>query len=1815
MRERLRNRVAPIRLALLALAAAAALISLPSTSQVTLLTLATPLSSTTSATYADQPITAVQSAPPQLMLTISRDQQLQYKAYNDYSDLDNDGSLETTYKHSINYYGYFDSFKCYDYDTTNGRFNPASISSTKYCSGNWSGNFLNWVSTTRLDAMRKLLYGGKRFIDTSSLTVLERSQLTSDAHSYAKYYNGADINQLTPFTTISNTPATTTSTTTANLTLGYRNFSVANGTLGAVLAAGDQIKLTKTSDPTRVMYGFVADQTGRSAADRATDCAAGAVASATPAPPNVGTSTTSFTVCVYNTGTAGVNESINNWTLTNLSSAGISFCNVTYSGTSGTDQYSQTTTRPPLLRVARGNFELWGANEGRQCYWHEEEGGPVYFGGVPGVSNPVGVNGNRAAHLGLGAAGFSPRKGTAVASLKHALGSGSNAGASNTADGEFIVRVAACVSGMEGQERCKQYPTLTSIKKPIGLMQVYGDDNRINFGLVTPSYTKNISGGVLRKAISSLNNEINVGTTGVFTGSSGVISSIDNLKMYGYNYSSRGYTGTGAPDDSCTARLLGLVHTGGSNTTGSSQSEGNCSTWGNPIGEAYLESLRMLANKAPNSGFTYTSAGSKDATIGLQLATNVDPLTSANYCANLNVLAFNASVSSYDDDQLNNLSDLGSTQTAKQLTKTIGDLESITGNNFFVGNVTGAPSSSANSCVAKTVTDLGDVTGICPEAPSLLGTYQIAGAAYYAHSNRIRSDITVPSGDTSSLKVTTYGISLATNTPQIVVPVPNSSRKVTLIPALRVNLTDNNPPPIGPGAIVDFRVINQNIAAGTGSFYVNWENSTQGSDYDQDMWGVISYAINTATNSVAVTTVANSLSAGTSISFGYIINGTTQDGLHFHSGGLGNNGGTPSASYVDPTNITVTPTTNLNSSGGCSDCRLNTSSTATYVLGNTQASLLKDPLFYAAKYGGFVDSNGNGRPDLQSEWDSKLADGSPGSDGLPDTYFYVSNPNALEDALRRAFDAILAKTASGTAAAVVSNAREGQGAVYQALYEPAHTDDSGRKATWIGTLQALFIDKLGRLREDDGDKILEETDYAADPVVEAFFDPADRVTKLRRYSGDPAANNFSILPLTSLRTLWNARDQLMNLSDPANQRTYSAVASTRRYIFTNVDQNLNGTVDSGDIVDFAATSFGSTKFGLLNVGTQTDATNLVSYIRGSEVNGMRPRSLDYNSDGTIDVMRLGDIAQSTPTPVGPPSELFNLLYNDTTYAAYAARHQQRRTVVYVGANDGMLHAFNGGFFDNQAKQFRTSLNSETAHPLGAELWAYVPYNLLPHLRWLTENNYGHVYYMDGKPRVFDARIFTPESACGSAGAPTPTASGCLHPFGWGTVMVTGMRFGGGPLDLNSKIAGVVQPGFGGFTNVPNTLKFRSAYVVMDITNPEAPPTVLAELTDTNERLGFTTSLPTVVAFNQRDANSATNTTTTGSATVTDKWYLSFGTGPNDKGTGLSTQTAGVYLYDLKNRAFVSGYTPKSLDAASANSFTGDMLSTDWNFDFVYDALYFGTAGGTAAAPTGRLYKINTNGNSDPTTWGSPEILLNPGAPITAAPTPTLDDGDRRWLYAGTGRFYVQADKSTSAQQTLFGVIDDPSATPAVPPNAAVNYANLVDTTNATVTTSGAVSGVTTPSAVVTESALGALAVTQKGWKYLLTRNNPSERIVTRTSLLGNILFGAAFTPSPTLCEGDGTSRLLGLLFTTGAPSSAIRTFGTNAAGQVNASLDLGQGIAAGVTLHQGTVTNVNDGTITAVIQNSNAALVNTKPKVSVGIKSGEIDWRDSRRSR
>lgn len=1753
---------------------------------------------------------------PLVMLNSSRDHQLSYKAYNDYADLDADGVPETTYTDTITYYGYFDSTKCYTYSSN--RFVPAGTATGAnghYCSGQWSGNFLNWGTMTRMDTVRKLLYGGLRSTDTATLTVLERQYLPTDAHAFAKFYNGSDIASLTPFSGISTTPPTATSTT----SIAIPSSSISH-TFTTTLSAsvGDQIKVFNTgNESTRWMIGGV-------------------------------TSTGTGTITIQiPTGSYAGSGTYASWTLRNLSKTGISLCNLTTGSSSGVNQYSDTNTNPPLIRVASGNFALWGANERWQCYWSGEKSNTQ-----SGFTDGFRSNGNKAYFSGINASGENPSQTT------HGLGTGS-------AQGEYIARVEVCKAGEIGAEKCKLYG---STYKPIGLLQVYGDTNQINFGLMTGSYAKNISGGVLRKNVSSFTNEVN-STNGTFiSGVNGIVHNFNKFRLYGYNYSDGTYIGR----DSCTYQQTGLVLSGGSTSQGSPANQGNCSTWGNPMSESYLESLRYFAGKNRTSAYTY-GTGSKDSTLGLTVATWSDPLNATNYCAQLNVLNFNASVSSYDGDQVGGTSDI-CPSTAAALTNAVGTHEGINASSWFIGS---NGTTSNELCTSKPIgAGFGAFSGLCPEAPTQQGTYLVSGLAHYANTNRIRSDLTVPGSRQNSrdLKVTTYGIALATNVPKIDVRV--GTNKVTILPAYRLDVSSNGSGPFGGGTLVDFKIIEQTPTYG--KYYVNWEDSEMGGDYDQDMWGIIEYTV--SGNTITVTTNAVSASTANGQGFGYIISGTDRDGAHFHSGIY-------NFDFTDPTGVL-----------GCNNCIVSNPPTSfTYTASGTTSGLLEDPLWYAAKWGGFIDDNNDKLPQT-SEWDqTNNRTGNDGSDGLPDNYFYASNPLQLESALNRVFLSILKRTSSGTAAAVVSNNVSGVGALYQAFYEPLRQDTAGNKVSWIGTVQALWLDSYGYLREDDGDAVLEG--YNTDPVIQLYYDETENKTRVRRYystkedefapyymkgtvtafdaaTGDvtfavdeisgpvgsgpfnnwtvynlstgktgtssssttlpavttpadsknvtvsPASSWFSVgnkimvahfetttIALESVNTLWNARKQLSLITNTDTQRVFGSSASSGRFIKTWIDANRDHVVNADEFVSLEESSITASNFGYLNVATETEAKNIVNYIRGKEISGYRNRTIDYDGNGSTEVIRLGDVVNSTPTIVGAPQEGFDLLYRDDSYAAFKKQYAKRRQVLYAGGNDGLVHAFNGGFYNSASQSFLTSgthhdgVTPATPHPLGSEIWAYAPMNLLPHLKWLKDNAYPHVYYMDGKPKVFDAKIFPKDSD--HPGLDTDSK-------GWGTILVVGMRLGGSPVTVDTEADGLTAD-----LTPEDNREFRSAYVIMDITNPEAEPRLLAEIQVPDR--SFSTSYPAVMALKDKNAASDAN-----------KWFLTFGSGPDVLATAASNTTAKIYLFDLdelkypgssENLTFPTGCTRQAVgtngnmrilacDTGVANSFVGDPMIVDWELDYKADNLYFGIVGDKNAT-SGRLMRLDTNSNSSPASWTAPATVINTSQPVLAAATPAIDATKQKWIFFGTGRLYVSPDQTSTATQSIYGIKEG---------GALVSKTDLLDVSGAQVATNGDLTGVTGTSGALTSfNALNTeINNNKKGWYLNLppiqsaaTGTPPATRVINSSALAGGVLFTTAYQPGLDLCTGEGVSRLYGLYYKTGTayPSPAILGTTIISGKEIaNPFMELGQGFATTPSLHSGSGTG--DKAVNVFTQLSTGTIVRTEASTVHSVRSKMESWKE-----
>jgi type IV pilus assembly protein PilY1 len=141
-----------------------------------------------------------------------------------------------------------------------------------------------------------------------------------------------------------------------------------------------------------------------------------------------------------------------------------------------------------------------------------------------------------------------------------------------------------------------------------------------------------------------------------------------------------------------------------------------------------------------------------------------------------------------------------------------------------------------------------------------------------------------------------------------------------------------------------------------------------------------------------------------------------------------------------------------------------------------------------------------------------------------------------------------------------------------------------------------------------------------------------------------------------------------------------------------------------------------------------DPQNMIAYLRGQTGNeGPLYRAREHT---------LGDTVNSTPAYVRIPSFAFA----DTGYSAFISAKTNRTPALYVAANDGMLHAFNGN--------------------TGEETWAFVPKSIFPTLYKLAATDYGnnHRYYVDGSPVTMD--VFDTVASA------------------WKTILVGGLNSGG-----------------------------------------------------------------------------------------------------------------------------------------------------------------------------------------------------------------------------------------------------------------------------------------------------------------------------------------------------------------------------------------------------------------------------------------------------
>jgi type IV pilus assembly protein PilY1 len=636
-----------------------------------------------------------------------------------------------------------------------------------------------------------------------------------------------------------------------------------------------------------------------------------------------------------------------------------------------------------------------------------------------------------------------------------------------------------------------------------------------------------------------------------------------------------------------------------------------------------------------------------------------------------------------------------------------------------------------------------------------------------------------------------------------------------------------------------------------------------------------------------------------------------------------------------------------------------------------------------------------------------------------------------------------------------------------------------------------------------------------------------------------------------------------------------------RNIYTYIDTDNDYAVDTGEWIAFNAANESAIKpyLGVMDdtawsyLGATQDerTTNLIAYARGTDIDGLRPRTIGGK------VWKLGDIVHSTPVTIAKPADNYHIIYGDESYQEFYDDNRNRETAIYVGANDGMLHAFTSYVYDSSLGQYTQPTGRET---IGEELWAYIPQVLLPHLKWLPDPEYTHVYFVDFKPKVFDAKIGDPLI---TGGDPQ-----------WRTILLCGLNMGGKHIwaegDFNDG-------------NGVTTRHFYPSYICMDVTDP-LNPVLLWERSYTD--LGMTVATPAVIRIKNDEYDQHGS------------WYAVFGSGPTDY-DGSSSLNGYVFVVDLKTGDPIDPTRASDwlFDTGVSNTYMNTPASLDKNLTDNVDAVYFGDSAGNA-------FHVSTRASDTPSTnpadWTLHNIYSGP-RPITASVSLSVDAFDDVWVYFGTGSFLTDADKVSSDQEYIVGIRDPVfSGSSSTLP---LDFSNLFDAdpytiyTNRDVDSTGGLSRITD-----WYSLLRAVRNTEDqttypdyydGWYRSLEPGSPSERVVTKPAILGGAVYLPAFTPTDDVCGFGGTSNFYALYYETGTAyykpllsDSTVAVSGETYK-EVKEKVSLGEGMPPpSVGIHVGRQKGAK-----AFLQMSTGEVVEVKIEPAFNIKSGLTTWRSN----
>jgi type IV pilus assembly protein PilY1 len=473
--------------------------------------------------------------------------------------------------------------------------------------------------------------------------------------------------------------------------------------------------------------------------------------------------------------------------------------------------------------------------------------------------------------------------------------------------------------------------------------------------------------------------------------------------------------------------------------------------------------------------------------------------------------------------------------------------------------------------------------------------------------------------------------------------------------------------------------------------------------------------------------------------------------------------------------------------------------------------------------------------------------------------------------------------------------------------------------------------------------------------------------------------------------------------------TLTAVnAITKKKTYTSLidSSTRNVYVGNGNASGTRAVAFDtSLSTALRNVMTGAVAVDdeVINYLRGDakyEDNDINKGT--GNAKYRERVARMGDIVNSTPIFVYQNAGVdYSKLPSNNGFSSYwtspvrdpagtlitpagGLKGQRTEGMLFVGANDGMFHAFRNGKYVYDSSGNLTG----TTQKGGLESFAYIPRAILPTLNDLPSKTYAHHYYVDGPVVEVDAYI-----------------NG-----GWKNVVLASTG-GGAGVAPNS---GVNSPGTGVFAIDVTNLNTTADSTAVGASNVlwEVGSGIASTATDFEE-LGYMIS----------DVRSG--------PMLDGSWVAIFGNGYESKSC-----KAQLFVVNLATGALIKRLNTGAGDCSTAKNglggltlvrndqqqiigaYAGDLLGNMWKFNFN------DTSASNWAVDFGgdSLYTASVASKPQPIT--APPTVIDLADPNVWADGKNTAPKPGYMVVFGTGKFFETSDIANVDQQSLYGVWDD-----------------------------------------------------------------------------------------------------------------------------------------------------------------------------------------------